>query len=174
MLKRHFMINELILNVRKTIDDWHSNNLKNFKIKKNFDVNNPSCLIKKLAYHNYCGWHLIEEYQNSNKKTVQFVYDGGLIHNKDRNNCMEIIDEFFYKLQKNEGHFNSEGFGSIFDRLINDYIKYLHLKESNDIRSDSFYEQIKFLEIALEQLYKEVLVGSRKITIFKKFKSSGY
>jgi|APGre2960657404_1045060.scaffolds.fasta_scaffold01442_2 hypothetical protein len=168
------MIKELILNIKKTIDDWHSNNLKNFEIEKNFDENNPSCLIKKLAYHNYCGWHLIEEYQNSNKNTIQFVYDGGLIHNKDRNNCMEMIDEFFYKLQKNEGNFNSEGFGSIFDRLINDYIKYLHLKQSNDIRSDSFYEQINFLETALEQLYKEVLVGSRKITIFKKFKSSGY
>ena len=168
------MINELILNVKKTIDDWHSNNLKSIEIEKNFDVNNLSCLIKKLAYHNYCGWHLIEEYQNSNKKTIQFVYDGGLGHNKDRNNCMEMIDEVFYKLQKNEGNFNSEGFGSIFDRFINDYIKYIHLKESNDIRSDYFYKQINFLEISLEQLYKEVLDGSRKITIFKKFKLSGY
>ena len=87
---------------------------------------------------------------------------------------MEMIDEVFYKLQKNEGNFNSEGFGSIFDRFINDYIKYLHLKESNDIRSDYFYKQINFLEISLEQLYKEVLDGSRKITIFKKFKLSGY
>lgn len=168
------MIKELISNIKKTIDDWHSDDLKNFDLKSDFDTSDLFLLIKKLAYHNYCGWHLIEEYQSSNKKTVQFVYDGGLKHNKDRNSCMEMIDEIFYKLQKNEGSFNSEGFGSIFDRLINDYIKYLHLKESNDLRSVDFYKQIIFIEIALEQLYKEVLDGSRKITIFKKFKSSGY
>jgi hypothetical protein len=167
-------IQEIVQEIKITIDLWHSKNLKWFEYDTILDTTDITNIIKKLAFHNYCGWHFIEGYQDTNKNNIQFVYDGGLEHNKYRNACMEIIDEFFYLIQKNSGIYNSEGFGSIFDRLINDYIKYVHLKETNDSRADDFYKQIVFLENALEQLYNEIIIGTRRITIFKKFKSSGY
>jgi len=168
-------IQEIIQEIKTTIDSWHSENLKWFEYDTILDTKDDIVnVIKKLAFHDYCGWHFIEGYQDTNKNNIQFVYDGGLEHNKYRNACMEKIDEFFYSLQKNSGSYNSEGFGSIFDRIINDYIKYIHLKESNDPRAEDFYKQIEFLENALNQLYSEIITGTRRITIFRKFKSSGY
>jgi len=168
-------IKQLIDNIKVTIDKWHNANLGYFEYEEsNFNVSDINSLIEKLAYHDYCGWHFIEGYQTSNKDFIRFVYDGGLEHNKHRNACMEMIDELFFSIQKNTGTNNSEGFGSIFDRLINDYIKYIHLRDSHDDRYHNLSPQITFLENALIELYQEIISGTRKITIFRKFKSSGY
>ena len=166
------IIKKIISNTKNLINEWHTEDKKWFSSNlNNLDIQNS---VNKLAFHNYCGWHFIEEYQNKNKEIISFVYEGGLEHNKNRNECMEKIDEFFDKIQLKTGGFNSEGFGSIFDRIINDYIKYLHLKENNDTRAELMEDQIYFLEKAAEQLYTDITCGQRQIKIFKKFKTRGY
>lgn len=168
------MISKLISITKDNILAWHNQGLKWFDFKSQYQEQDIRSTIERLSFHNYCGWHLIEEYQNSNKDTVSFVYEGGLHHNRERNNCMERIDLHFYSLQKHTGAFNSEGFGSIFDRHSNDFVKLLHLNELGDPRANEFEKQIAFLENAIEQLSNDIITGQRQVMIFKKFKVKGY
>jgi hypothetical protein len=46
------------------INEWHVKNLTWFSYDPNFDNTDILELCKKLAYHNYCIWHLIEGYKD--------------------------------------------------------------------------------------------------------------
>ena len=158
--------------ITKSIDAWHADNLKIFDYdNENDDLEN---LLTRLSYHNYVAWHLIEEYQNDDAGVVKFVYDGGLYHNPRRNLCMQKIDEIYVNLQTPTENFNSEGMGSIFDKLSNDYIKLLHLIENEDERQSLLVEQVNFYKKCLNKLHTEILNGTTNIIIFQKFKINGY
>jgi hypothetical protein len=163
----------MIDNLKTQILYWHINNYKIFD-KNDFDESEILSILIKLAYHDYVGWHMIEDYQNSDKEVIKFVFEGGLIHNISRNYCMQLIDEYYVNMQNENAEFNSEGMGSIFYKLANDYIKYLHLVEDNDNRSSLLETQVSFYEKCLKKLDSDIKSKNKKIIIFQKFKTNGY
>jgi len=64
--------------------------------------------------------------------------------------------------------------GSIFDKLSNDYIKYLHLIENKDERSSLLEKQVSYFEKCLEKLDTDLREGYKSIIVFQKFKVNGY
>jgi hypothetical protein len=164
---------DAILATKVNLDTWHAEQRTWWE----FEFSQEDELVfnsVKLAYHNYATWHMIERYQTNDAKEVKFIYEGGLEHNKYRNLCIQNIDEYFYKYQTNTEVFNSEGVGTIVDRYINDYLKYIHLLENNDDRASQLEFQINFSKSSAEKLVQEMIDGTRSIIIFKKFKTSGY
>jgi len=166
-------INEYIELLKSAINDWHNQDLKIFE-NDDFNNNDLSSTLIKLSYHNYVAWHMIEEYQNADKDIIKFVYEGGLYHNSSRNFCMQVIDEHYVRLQDNNAEPHSEGMGSIFDKLSNDYIKYLHLIENKDERSSLLEKQVSYFEKCLEKLDTDLREGNKSIIVFQKFKVNGY
>jgi hypothetical protein len=160
--------------VISTLDKWHKNNSVFFDFESNFDIGSFQYWLQKLAFHDYEGWHYIEEYANQDKKVVQFVYEGGLEQNKMRNEAIEKIDSFYVSIQDNTGTFHSEGMGNIFDRLINDYLKYIHLVQDFDERSKLLVAQMEFTKTCLESLDQDIRNGVKQIMVFQKFKTKGY
>lgn len=161
-------IKELVFEIKITLDNWHNQN-KTYWDNHDFDPKSLSSVIEKLAYHNYCGWHLHELYFENLKRNI---VDGSQItqHNRYRNQCMEVVDSFFCENQNTEAKYHSEGFGSIIDRIINDYIKYLHCLEIQDERSESLKKQVETLIEVADELQEEVLLGQKQIIIWKRFK----
>lgn len=159
--------------LKSSILNWHNQDLKIFE---NLDLNNTdleSTLIK-LSYHNYVTWHMIEEYQNADNDVVKFVYEGGLRHNSARNFCMQEVDQHYVDIQNCDAESHSEGMGSIFDKLSNDYIKYLHLVENKDERASLLEKQVLYFENCLTKLDSDLRSGKKSIIVFQKFKVSGY
>ncbi len=161
-------IKEIIKEIFIVLDKWHD---LDYKIWDDYyeDNNDILYVVQKLAYHNYCGWHLHELYFENIKKNI---IDGSVItdHNKKRNTCMESIDNYFTKNQNTEAKFHSEGFGSIVDRIVNDYIKYLHCLEYNDQRSEKLLYQVQLLTKIANELFDEVKNGTKQIIVWEKFK----
>ena len=83
---------------------------------------------------------------------------------------MEVVDSFFSENQNIEAKYHSEGFGNIIDRIINDYIKYLHCLEIQDERSESLKQQVEILIQVADELQEEVLLGQKQVIIWKRFK----
>lgn len=166
-------ITGLIQLLKSSINQWHDLDLKIFENNDYNNLNLESSLIK-LSYHNYVGWHMIEQYQNADNDVVKFVYEGGLFHNSSRNFCMQVIDEFYVNIQNPDAEPHSEGMGNIFDKLSNDYIKYLHLIESKDARSNLLEKQVNYHENCLMKLHKQIKEGDKSIIVFQKFKVNGY
>ncbi len=161
-------ISELIANVIIKLKYWDSLDLK-FWDNHPLDYNDINSVIENLAYRNYCGWHLHELYFENLKRNI---VDGSQItqHNRYRNQCIEIVDSFFCENQNTEAKYHSEGFGNIIDRIINDYIKYLHCLEFQDERSESLIKQVEILTQVADELQEEVLLGQKQIIIWKRFK----
>ena len=168
------MIQSLINNIKQQCFEWHSQNLLWFEHPK-FNLNSLEDLTTKLVYHNYCIWHFIEGYQDPNTQKVNFVYLGGLEHNRYRNDTIELIDNIFINnSQINQGPYNSETLGSILDRISNCVIKIAHLKENNDDRVKLIETQLEFLTNCAIELFSDMQIGKRQITNFSRFKTSGY
>jgi hypothetical protein len=168
------MIQSLINNISQQCSDWHSQNLLWFEHHE-FDLQSLKDLTTKLVYHNYCIWHFIEGYQDPNTQKVNFVYLGGLEHNRYRNDTVELIDNIFIsKYQIGQGLYNSETLGSILDRISNCIIKIAHLKENNDSRVSLVETQLEFLTNCAIELFDDMTLGKRQITNFSRFKTSGY
>lgn len=163
---------ELVENIFFSIDQWHNEKKKIFDLE--IEKDNVLSLTKKLCYHNYVAWHLIEEYQNGDENIVKFVYEGGLKHNPARNECMQLIDQIYVNFQNPDAETHSEGMGSIVDKLSNDYIKYVHLVENNDERKHLLIDQVNFHVNSLKKLNDEILNGQKRIMVFQKFKINGY
>ena len=161
-------IKELIFEIKITLDNWHNQN-KTYWDNRDFDPKSLSIVIEKLAYHNYCGWHLHEVYFENVKNNI---HDGYMTtnHNIHRNQTMEMIDAFYTSNQNTNAKFHSESFGSIIDRIINDYIKYLHCLENQDERSESLKQQVEILIKVADELQEEVLLGQKQIIVWKRFK----
>lgn len=161
---------------RKYIDDvfdllskWHNNKLTIFDFEENIEENSLLHTIAKLAYYDYLGWHYCEVYfENLRNKN----FNGLLIteSNKSRNLCMEQIDEYFHAIENSDGDFHSESFGSIMDRILNDYIKYLHCLEYEDNRAVDLKDQIDLLIDISINLLEDVKNGKKKLLVWKKFK----
>lgn len=155
--------------VFEILKSWHGQNLTIFDLEEDDNNDDLSLILKKLAHCNYLGWHYCEIYfENLRNKN----FNGLLITetNKSRNVQMEKIDEFFEHLQSDQGEYHTESFGSITDRLINDYIKYLHCVEYDDDRSKGLFEQINLLIEVSSKLLDDVLQGKKKLLVWKKFK----
>jgi len=173
ILKMQNLINEIISNIHKSAQEWHEQNLRWFE----FNINDDDSLIElstKLLYHNYCIWHLIEGYSDPDTGKVNFVYLGGLEHNKLRNETIEKMDDIFMTLQSDTGSYNSETLGSVIDRISNVIIKLLHLIESSDDRVNQLESQLDFLSKAANELYQDMVQGNRRILTIKRFKTTGY
>ena len=160
--------------VLSTLDKWHQSNSVFFDFSSNFDDGSFKYWLQKLAYHDYEGWHYIEEFANQDKKVVQFVYEGGLEQNKLRNEAIEKIDSFYVSVQGSSDNFHSEGMGNIFDRLINDYLKYIHLVQDLDERSKLLTAQMDFTKKCLTNLDQDIRNGVKQMMVFQKFKTKGY
>ena len=161
-------ISSLIANVLNTLKKWHTLDLK-FWDNHHYDCTDINNVIENLAYRNYCGWHLHELYFENLKRDI---VDGSQItqHNLFRNQCMEVVDSFFSENQNTEAKYHSEGFGNIIDRIINDYIKYLHCLEIQDERSESLKQQVEILIQVADELQEEVLLGQKQVIVWKRFK----
>jgi hypothetical protein len=168
------MIQSLVKNISNQCEKWHFQNLLWFEHTE-FNLQSLEDLTTKLVYHNYCIWHFIEGYQDSDTQKVNFVYLGGLEHNRYRNDTIELIDNIFIsKHQINQGPYNSETLGSILDRISNCIIKIAHLKETNDSRTTLIETQLDFLTNCAIELFDDMQVGKRQITNFSRFKTNGY
>ena len=168
------MIQSLIDNIELQCSTWHSKNLLWFEHSE-FNLDSLKDLTTKLVYHNYCIWHFIEGYQDPDTQKVNFVYLGGLEHNRYRNDTIELIDNIFISnYQINQGPYNSETLGSILDRISNCIIKIAHLKETNDNRIKLIETQSEFLTNCAIELFSDMQLGKRQITNFSRFKTSGY
>ena len=161
-------ISELVSNVLDKISLWNNRDLK-FWENHSYDCTDINSVVENLAYRNYCGWHLHELYFENIKKNI---VDGSQItqHNIFRNECMEIIDAFYTSEQNTNAKYHSEGFGSIIDRIINDYIKYLHCLEYNDTKAEDLLKQVEILTSIADDLEEEVVSGTKQILVWKKFK----
>lgn len=163
---------ESVTNSLKTaIENWHTQDLGCFD-EKEYDQNNLSDIVQKLAYHNYYCWHLLENYELDTKENVSFVWESGVYHNKSRNTCMQNIDQIYVNIQNETSEYNSEGMGSLFDKFTNDYIKYLHLVSMNDERCESFKKQVDFHETCIRDISNKICEGNIRIIVFQKFKIS--
>jgi hypothetical protein len=91
-------------------------------------------------------------------------------HNVYRNQTMEMIDAFYTTDQNADAKYHSEGFGSIIDRIVNDYIKYLHCVEYSDVNAEGLLNQVEILTDIAADLEEEVLSGTKQILVWKKFK----
>lgn len=144
---------------------WHSQDLTLF------DFNEPleglDLHVVKLLYHNYQIWHFIELYTSPDSGTVLFVYDGGIRHNKLRNESIEAVDSILCQKQKGTGKINSETVGSIIDRIGILYIKLLHLK---DERVKIIEKQLEILVNCAKELMEDMISGERQCVNFSRFK----
>jgi hypothetical protein len=161
-------IKELVFEIKTTLNNWHNQN-KTYWDNQDFDSDNLSSVIEKLAYHNYCGWHLHEVYFENVRNNI---HDGHMTtnHNVYRNQTMEMIDAFYTTDQNADAKYHSEGFGSIIDRIVNDYIKYLHCVEYSDVKAEGLLNQVEILTDIAADLEEEVLSGTKQILVWKKFK----
>ena len=112
---------DLIKSVRMQIDTWHLAGYR-WDLPQPVEVDLESIAIR-CAYHNYCIWHMIEDYQHPDTKQTLFVYHGGLEHNKVRNLMIESMDREFEKIQVEGGALTSETIGSVIDRIGIQFIK---------------------------------------------------
>lgn len=164
-------IKKVVCDLKNVIETWHSENLDCFD-EKEYDLEDLSSLVQKLAYHNYYCWHLLENYELDTKENVSFVWESGVYHNKSRNVCMQNIDQIYVNIQNEESEYNSEGMGSMFDKFTNDFIKYLHLVSLQDERSESFKKQVDFHQNCIEEISNKICNGNKRIIVFQKFKIS--
>lgn len=165
------MINKIISEIEKVCTQWHSCGSALFEYKSEFNVDISIIdYAIKLLYHNYQIWHFIELYTAPDSNTVLFVYDGGIKHNKLRNDTIELLDAELCKNQKNTGKINSETIGSIIDRITILYIKKLHLQDSNDIRLSVVEDQYQTLIHCAKELMHEMEIGVRQCKLFGRFK----
>jgi hypothetical protein len=91
-----------------------------------------------------------------------------------RNEAIEKLDSFYVSVQGSSDNFHSEGMGNIFDRLINDYLKYIHLVQDLDERSKLLTAQMDFTKKCLTNLDQDIRNGVKQIMVFQKFKTKGY
>jgi hypothetical protein len=170
------MIDEIIFEIKKMCDKWHTYGTELFKFEDDIDcrwLDPDKPWVKqviKLLYHNYQIWHFIELYTAPDSNTVLFVYDGGIKHNKLRNDTIELLDVELCKEQKGTGKINSETIGSIIDRITILYIKKLHLQDSRDARLAVVEEQLDVLIQCAKELMYEMKSGERQCKLFGRFK----
>ena len=149
-------------------DKWHAAGLTLFEF--NEQLNGLDREIVKLLYHNYQIWHFIELYTSPDSGTVLFVYDGGIKHNKMRNDCIEKVDTFLCEHQMGVGRINSETIGSILDRIGILQIKTLHLADKGDPRLPLVRRQLDTLVRCAGELLDDMIAGARRCEVFARFK----
>lgn len=160
---------------RRHIELWHKNNLRwdfNFEDYIEEDLTILEKLTVKCAYHNYCIWHLIEDYKHPDTDQVLFVYHGGLEQNKFRNKTIELMDQQFELIQKGTGKTNSETIGSLIDRIGIMHVKIVHLQD--DPRLKMIQNQLAILIWCAVELVDDMIKGNRQCAFLSRFKTSGY
>jgi hypothetical protein len=165
----------IIETARHYINLWHSKNLRwdfNFEDHLEKKLTVLEHLAVKCAYHNYCIWHLIEDYKHPDTDQVLFVYHGGLEQNKFRNNTIELMDQQFETIQKGTGKFNSETIGSLIDRIGIMHVKIAHLQD--DSRLKMIENQLAILYWCAIELVEDMIKGDRQCAFLSRFKTSGY
>jgi hypothetical protein len=157
------------------VKEWHDKGLTWFNLAEYVPYEETlENLVTRIIFHNYCIWHYIEGYQDPDSGKVNFVYLGGLAHNKLRNEVIELMDEKFCAFQKGTGKFNSETLGSVIDRISVLYIKMLHMKDSNDSRLARVEKQTQTLERCACELFEDMVSGERQVEVLSRFKTTGY
>ncbi len=159
---------ELIRLTAQVAGKWHSAGLELFAFEEVLDGVDRH--VVKLLYHNYQIWHFIELYKSPDSGTVLFVYDGGIRHNKLRNDCIELVDEVLCAGQKGTGKLNSETIGSILDRVGILQIKKLHLADKGDPRLPVVERQLRTLTSCAGELMDDMISGERRCELFSRFK----
>ncbi len=149
-------------------EKWHKGGLDLFEFGERLD--GVEHHVVKLLYHNYQIWHFIELYKSPDSGTVLFVYDGGIKHNKLRNDCIEEIDAFLCKHQRGSGKVNSETIGSVLDRIGILQIKLLHLAGARDARVPLVRRQFETLRKCAGELMDDMVSGERRCELFSRFK----
>lgn len=152
----------------KNAQHWHNQGLDLFEFEEHLSGVDQATV--ELLYHNYQIWHFIERYVSPDAGTVLFVYDGGIRHNKLRNECIERLDGYLCDLQKGTGKINSETIGSILDRIGILQIKSLHLKDKVDPRLFQVQRQLDILIRCASELMDEMISGERRCELFSRFK----
>jgi hypothetical protein len=161
------MIPPLIPLIAEYTNKWHLANLDIFEFKEVLQDPTEHNTIK-LLYHNYQIWHFIELYMSPDSNIVLYVYDGGIKHNKLRNDTIEALDVLLCKHQKGTGKMNSETIGSIIDRIGILSIKEVHL--TNDKRLSLVQSQKNLLINCAVELMDEMISGERRCVLFDRFK----
>jgi hypothetical protein len=161
-------IEELCETMHRYARKWHGAGLALFEFSEQLKgVDHP---VVSLLYHNYQIWHFIELYTSPDSGTVLFVYDGGIRHNKLRNDCIEQIDGFLCERQRGSGKVNSETIGSILDRIGILQIKVLHLADKGDPRLSLVKRQLDTLVRCAGELMDDMIAGERRCEVFSRFK----
>lgn len=99
-------------------------------------------------------------------------------HNQLRNNLIEAIDEQIIKDQNPEAPYNSEGIGSILDRISVTVLKIYHLgeilrnkpQEGLETKLMAVRDQLMFLTEQLQILSEQIQSGQRRIRVFRQHK----
>jgi hypothetical protein len=147
---------------------WHAAGLDLFDFKESLE--GAELGVVKLLYHNYQIWHFIELYKSPDSGTVLFVYDGGITHNKLRNECIERVDQILCASQRGTGKVNSETIGSVLDRIGILQIKLLHLQDGKDPRTSVVRRQLETLTQCAEELMDDMVSGERRCELISRFK----
>jgi hypothetical protein len=148
--------------------DWHESGLALFDLPS-LDDSVESWGIRNI-YHNYEIWHFLEEYESPDANRVAYVYEGGNLHNKLRNQSVEELDQRLCSRQKGTGKINSETLGSVLDRLGIFWIKMLHLRDLDDQRHLSFKKQLAVLTQCAHELMDDMISGERQCFPTSRFK----
>lgn len=158
----------------KYASEWHAAGLGVFELPPHFaqldGLTTIQALSVRLIYHNYQIWHLLEDYKSPDSNRVLFVYDGGIRHNKLRNNAIEALDKLLCSQQVGKGKLNSETIGSIIDRVGIWYLKKLH-EEAGTGRHSDIMGQIIALTACTHELYDEMLAGTRWCAVLDRSKN---
>jgi hypothetical protein len=148
------------------LDDWHEKNFSHFSYQFQEPINTLEGLVERNIYYNYQGWHFEDLGQSDNAMDVMKGWQGSRENNRNRNHSIQLIDTFFLSFYAQDAEEYTETIGVILDKISILYIKYLHLVEIKDQRSQVLLDIINRIINQTSIIYKKIMDGKLKcITI---------
>lgn len=145
---------------------WHNQDLKHFTWEFIEQENTLAGLIERNIYYNYQGWHFEDLGQSDNPTDVMRGWKGSRENNRNRNQSIQYIDEYFIPFYSEEAEEYTETIGVILDKVSILYIKYLHLVENGDERCQILFSVIQKIIQRTNYICQNIMEGKIKcITI---------
>jgi len=160
-------ISSVFKKVSLEIENWVKSSNNFFEINPVYD-NSILTLSRGLAICLYNGWQC-DWMMNSVDRDI--VYNGtklGLTWNKHRNTYLEIIEQFYYDIQKNGTSITGESLAMNLDKCFILYLKILNSEDKNIIKT--LKNQLRFVLKSSDNLYSDLISGKRNIIVFSHLK----
>lgn len=138
--------------VYQVLSEWHFRDLTIFDYQDTKINLDSQCIdiIKLNAYSHYQMWHLLEGYD----------FNVGRKHNLNRNNTINWLNQFYNKYNPtNAKYYNTEGIGSLIDKININNIKYLHALDNHECNIQIISDEKNILLDCLTSLLTNMIDG---------------